>query len=150
MRLNEIYPDLISCDFICNDIDDFFWRIWLWGTTEGLKNWNKIHDIRDMGPCQEGAHYGFLLEFDQPHQCIGDLHFIAQHWDEETVGHELIHAIIHYCRSMIPHVARIIYLGPMEEEEDKIAYPFGRMFNGVWRWLWKKDPNLKWQRAENE
>ena len=154
MKPFKVHPGLIASDFLVT-IDNHSWRIWLWETQEDLKRWADRH-ATDPHPepgeydHAEGLHSPTdYLAFDQPGQHLGELHFIKNNWDLEKVAHEFLHGLFHYIRVLVPDFGRAFYMNWMSEEE-KICYPFGEWVDWAYRWLWKKNPNPKWQKEVKE
>jgi hypothetical protein len=142
MRLNEIYPGLMACDFLDTEDNLCFWRVWLWESPEALGNWIDIHrpHQKDLKGA-DGIHCGMYFTDDVLGQQLGDLHFIKGVWDEEVVAHELMHAFMWFAAGMIPDFSRIVYsCDRMDDEEKYICYPFGRWFGWLYPWLWKVNP----------
>ena len=79
---------------------------------------------------------------------IGELHFLADDWNEEVVSHELMHAIIHRLRVLSPSAAEVmaqedtgLQRFAMGSAEEEVCYEFGRWFDRLWRWLWQQNPH---------
>lgn len=91
--------------------------------------------------------------------CLARLHFKTQRWDDETIAHEVQHAILHRITVLGPHWQRIEDLCDEERQQgdtagtlvsqanEDICTEAGRWFAAVQAFLWKHDPNPKWQRS---
>lgn len=158
MRMKDfkVYPGLIASDFYIMEGDGHSLRIWLWETQEGLKRWAENYSTGLTGDSDEydgceGLHSpsDWLIfntkDHYAPFQHIGELHFIKDRWDLNIVTHEFLHALFHYIRVIVPDFGRSFYMNWMSEEE-KICYPFGEWCDWAYRWLWKKNPNPKWEK----
>ena len=73
---------------------------------------------------------------------LGEIHFIKNNWNTETVAHELFHAFIHRLRSVKDPTAEQIIEQEGTSEED-ICYEFGQWFDQLYRELWAINPPKK-------
>lgn len=62
---------------------------------------------------------------------LGEIHFAAPSWNLEVVAHECLHATLHALR-----VYEIDLLDGNMDEEERICYLHGKLFEDVYRWLW--------------
>lgn len=69
---------------------------------------------------------------------IGELHFVANIWNEAMVSHELQHAALNIQR-LWPKVAEAAVAQEPMAAEELLCYRFGRMYDDLWRWLWDVD-----------
>lgn len=141
------YPGLIASDFLVTD-EMHSWKVWLWESQEDLIRWA---DLYSVNPQKEPGYYDKTMALHSPckslvvngpMQHLGDLHFVKDHWNMMMVTHELLHALFHYIRGLVPDFSRAFY-GCWIEEEEELCYPFGEWCEWVYRWLWKKNPNPK-------
>lgn len=123
--------------------EDKSWRVYLW----------KTHDDFIAQTCQEepecrACHcpmpYRSLVGFDENDQVVcaeissppvlGELHFVSNDWNMETVSHECCHAMFHFLRT---HGA---FLESTEmEEEERYCYLLGDLVRNVYLWLYEND-----------
>lgn len=70
--------------------------------------------------------------------CIAELHFVAGCWDAEVVAHEVIHTWLHTLRCLAPAVD-----DPRDtDDEERLAYRYGVLFERVSSWLLSVDPAI--------
>lgn len=74
---------------------------------------------------------------------LGEIHLISKEWTTEIVAHELQHAALHRMRVLQPYAREVIKQVKSKRwnghAEEDICYDFGRWFEELYRWLWKKD-----------
>lgn len=80
---------------------------------------------------------------------LGEVHFHVDGWNEEIVAHEALHAAIGASRWIGPKLADLDS-GSEIEQEEALCYRLGEMFSHLYRWLWKHNPNPRWQRRTVE
>lgn len=151
-----IYPGLIKSDFLITG-DDHSFRIWLWETQKDLRRWADNYSHGSRGPGSYADAVGLFSPnkyclIHEPCCHIGEIHFIKDRWDENIVTHELVHAQFQYIRKVVEDFVRPLYQFYTEwiEWEEILCYEFGRWFDFVWRWLWKTNPNPRWERHNKE
>jgi hypothetical protein len=88
------------------------------------------------------------IKINEDNQHIGDIHFTKDNWDTGIIAHEAFHAMLWFIRGLVVDFARILYLNWTEEEET-MADQFELMNDWLHEWLWKKNPNPKWQKESN-
>jgi hypothetical protein len=147
--MNNIYPGFVASAILLTD-EGHSWRIWLWKSQEDLKRWADRYSAGRTGEPGEydgcmGLHSPCEVMLDGEFQHIGEIHFVLDHWDLETVVHECTHGLFHYIRCLIIDFPRMLYMGYIENEEE-ICYPFGKFVELAYKWLWKKNPNPSWQK----
>jgi len=145
-----IYPGLIASSILLLD-EGHSWRIWLWKEQADLIRWAERYSSGRTGEPGEyedtlGLHSPCDIELDGEYQHIGEIHFIKDQWNMEHVAHECSHGVFHYIRCLISDFPRKLYLNFMECEEE-VCYPFGQFVDMAYRWLWKQNPNPRWQRG---
>ena len=151
----KIYPGLIASDFMIT-VGDHSFRIWLWETREDMHRWAENYSVGE----HEAGYYSTADALFSPTNCLiheqcshlGELHFVKDNWDEETVAHELSHAQFQYIRKQVEDFVRPLYQFYVEwmAWEEELCYPFGQWFKWVYRWLWKHNPNPKWIQEKRE
>ena len=149
----KIYPGLVRSTFLITS-EDHSWRIWLWETQEDLKRWAERYAAGSREPGQyddtDALHSPMdSLFIDGPKQHLGEIHFVKDQWELEHVAHEMLHAMFHYIRVLVPDFSRALYRDLMGAEEN-LCYPFGEWVDWVYRWLWKFNPNPKWVKIPKE
>lgn len=70
---------------------------------------------------------------------LGEVHFVANDWNEEIVAHELVHAVLHRLEALGQGDLTALEI----EDEEPICLEFGQWFDQVWSWLWKINPHGK-------
>lgn len=102
----------------------------------------KDHAIAHFSPCDVWLADGSNDEI--PHRnrpLIGELHFVSGEWNEEVVGHELMHAALHKMRCLEPRFDKIRDQSGTAEEE--ICLEVGEWFRSAWEFLWVNDPKFE-------
>ena len=77
---------------------------------------------------------------------LGEVHFVRNAWDINTVVHELTHAAIYRLRATVlnkPYCSKDF----METYEEPICYAVGTWADQLYRWLWKMNPSHKWKKS---
>lgn len=153
MTLKSFHPGLIRSDFLFDEEIGVSWQIWFWKTREDLQRWADNFCQSCQGVPGEFAETRalhspeFLLYVDEKRQHMGSIHFVKDGWDLSTVSHEVLHALFHYIRVLVPDFPRALYKDWMEKEEA-LCYPFGDWVEWIYRWLWKYNPNPRWQKEK--
>jgi len=126
-----------------------YWHVFLWrdktafiGGTKGMED-GKASGCHCPCPTLMDPESGELL----PSPKCGEIHFVAEDWNEEVVAHELQHAILHRLRVLCPSYRAILERDEIEAEEE-VCYEFGRWFAAIWKWLLQNDHPSKWKRVE--
>ena len=72
---------------------------------------------------------------------LGEMHFARGTWDTEVVAHEAMHATVNFilCNGLENDMAET-------EQQERICYMHGKLFDALYRFLWKNDPVKKVRR----
>lgn len=72
---------------------------------------------------------------------LGEMHFARGTWDTEVVAHEAMHATVNFilCNGLENDMAET-------EQQERLCYMHGKLFDALYRFLWKNDPVKKVRR----
>ena len=79
---------------------------------------------------------------------LGELHFVRNRWNEKVICHEVVHAIMHRLRVLVPYFPEALYQEKIpapgyrgaENCEEIICHEAGHWQGKLHTWLWKVNP----------
>lgn len=107
-----------------------YFEVFLWESTDALQKDNECRN----GVCEKnilGVTCPAPYKDGTTPEILGEIHFARNSWNLEVVAHECLHATIHAM-----HVYNIDLLNGFMEEEERLCYLHGHLFEDVYRWLW--------------
>ena len=127
-------------------------KVFLWATIDDLREAAPACDrgsaIHCPTPSREVYKDGEWMV--RPRNLLARIHFAAGQWTEETVAHELVHALFEADRSGVGEKR----LGDLEDasfsHEEEWCYRYGRWFSTVYRWLWENDPGPRYRAIRDD
>lgn len=123
-----------------------YFKVYLWESKEAFLQ-NTIGNDQKTGAscCFNPTYIDFALN-DVGKEIIlpklGEVHFVKNSWNIETVVHELTHALLH-----------TISLWPIKFENwphEETCYMFGKWVDQIYRELWEVNPGKNWKKNKTK